>query len=75
MALPKPFIINIPQDALADLQQRLQHTRLPDHIPGTDWDMGTEPSYLQVQLACSSIKLKALVLTVKATALQYTGLE
>ena len=49
MAAPAPFTINIPQSTLDDLKQRLQNTRLPDHIPGTGWDMGTEPSYLQVR--------------------------
>lgn len=47
MASPKPFTIDIPQSALDDLKRRLQNTRLPDNIPGADWDMGTEPSYLQ----------------------------
>ena len=50
MASPKPFTINIAQNTLDDLKTRLQNTRLPDHIPGTGWDMGTEPSYLQVEL-------------------------
>lgn len=56
MASPKPFTIDIPQSALEDLKRRLQNTRLPDNIPGADWDMGTEPSYLQVQF-CSTCAL------------------
>lgn len=53
MASPTPFRINIPQTALDDLKTRLQNTRLPDHIPETGWDMGTEPTYLQVGAACA----------------------
>ena len=48
MALPKPFKIDVPQSSLDDLKQRLQQTRLPDHIPGVGWDMGTDLAYLQV---------------------------
>ena len=48
MASPEPFTIKMPQSSLDDLKGRLQNTRLPDHIPGIHWDMGTEPTYLQV---------------------------
>lgn len=51
MATPKPFKIDISHSVLHDLKKRLQNARLPDSIPGTDWDMGTEPSYLQVVLS------------------------
>lgn len=50
MASPQPYRLDIPQSALDDLRQRLQNARLPDHIPGAGWDMGTEPSYLQVSV-------------------------
>ena len=48
MASPEPFTLYMPQHSLDDLKRRLQHTRLPDHIPGVGWNMGTEPTYLQV---------------------------
>jgi len=41
-----PFKIAIPDAALADLQQRLANTRLPDQIPGTSWEYGTDRTYL-----------------------------
>ena len=43
-----PFSIHIDQSAVDDLYSRLKNTRLPDHLPGSHWDYGTEPSYLQV---------------------------
>lgn len=42
-----PFTIKIEQSAIDDLKRRLERTRLPDHIAGSHWDYGTEPSYLQ----------------------------
>ena len=44
-----PFTIKIEQSAIDDLKRRLERTRLPDHISGSHWDYGTEPSYLQVK--------------------------
>ena len=46
-----PFTIKIEQSAIDDLKRRLERTRLPDHIAGSHWDYGTEPSYLQVMSA------------------------
>ena len=42
-----PFKIAIPDAAVSDLQQRLANTRLPDQIPGTSWEYGTDRAYLQ----------------------------
>ncbi len=42
-----PFQIAIPEAQLQDLQQRLQMTRFPDQIPGTNWDYGTDTNYLR----------------------------
>lgn len=42
-----PFTIAIPEAELADLKQRLAKTRLPDQIPGTSWEYGTDRAYLQ----------------------------
>ncbi len=37
-----PFRIDVPQATLDDLRERLGKTRLPDQIPGTEWDYGAE---------------------------------
>jgi pimeloyl-ACP methyl ester carboxylesterase len=43
----RPFRIDVPQDDLDDLRQRLARTRWTDDIPGTDWDYGVPASYLR----------------------------
>ena len=43
----EPFTIQVADDVLSDLQQRLQRTRWPDEIEGADWDYGTNLAYLQ----------------------------
>src|SRR5260370_7942873 len=43
----QPFTIQIDDDVLSDLQQRLQRTRWPDEIAGAGWDYGTDLAYLQ----------------------------
>ena len=42
-----PFRIAISDDELADLRERLLDARLPDQIPGTGWDFGTDMAYLR----------------------------
>ena len=42
-----PFTINISDDTLDDLQVRIHSTRFPDEIPNSDWDYGTNRTYLQ----------------------------
>ncbi len=42
-----PFSINIPEQDIADLKMRLAMTRLPDQIPDTGWDYGTDTEYLR----------------------------
>ena len=42
-----PFQVEIPQQDLDDLQDRLANTRLPDQIPDTSWEYGTERGYLE----------------------------
>ena len=42
----EPFTINVSQDTLDDLQERLQKTRWPDQI-GSPWTYGTDLNYLQ----------------------------
>ena len=41
----RPFIIDVPQMVLDDLQTRLEQTRLPDQLDGAGWDYGTELDY------------------------------
>ncbi len=43
----RPFRVDIPEPVLADLRERLQGTRYPDEIPGSDWDYGTNLAYLK----------------------------
>jgi epoxide hydrolase len=42
-----PFRIEVPDEVLDDLEDRLGRTRWPDQIPGTGWDYGTDRTYLQ----------------------------
>lgn len=41
-----PFSIDVPDEALADLQQRLARTRLPDEVDDGPWTWGTDRSVL-----------------------------
>lgn len=43
----RPFTIAIPDADIADLKARLARARIPDQIPGTGWDYGTDMSYLR----------------------------
>jgi pimeloyl-ACP methyl ester carboxylesterase len=45
--MPQPFTVNIPEDALVDLQARLARTRWPDEKVGSGWQYGTSLAYLQ----------------------------
>ena len=47
----RPFTINVPEEVLVDLQNRLARARLPDQIPGAGWDYGTDRAYLEELLA------------------------
>src|SRR5258706_15493634 len=47
----QPFTIQIDDDVLSDLQQRLQRTRWPDEIAGAGWDYGTNLDYLKQLVA------------------------
>jgi microsomal epoxide hydrolase len=42
-----PFQIAIPDEAIADLNRRLENTRIPDQIDDTSWEYGTDVSYLE----------------------------
>ena len=43
----RPFEIHIADDVLSDLRERLARTRLPEQLPGTGWDYGTNRAYLE----------------------------
>jgi pimeloyl-ACP methyl ester carboxylesterase len=42
----RPFRVDVPQADLADLYERLAHTRMPQPSPTDDWEYGTPDSYL-----------------------------
>jgi pimeloyl-ACP methyl ester carboxylesterase len=42
-----PYRIDVSDDVLADLRDRLGRTRWPDQIPGSEWNYGTDLSTLQ----------------------------
>ena len=41
------FAVNIPEEVLADLQRRLEHTRWPDEVEGSEWGYGANLAYMQ----------------------------
>lgn len=43
----RPFSIDIPQDQLDDLADRLARTRWPDELPEVGWDYGVPLDYLE----------------------------
>jgi pimeloyl-ACP methyl ester carboxylesterase len=43
----RPFRIDVPQDELDDLRERLARTRWPDEVEGAGWDYGTNLGYLK----------------------------
>ncbi len=43
----QPFEIAIPQAAPDDLHQRLSRTRWPDEIPGSEWNYGSNLTYMK----------------------------
>ena len=47
----QPFRISVPEDALADLRERIDRTRWPDEIAGSAWDYGTNLHDLRELLA------------------------
>jgi pimeloyl-ACP methyl ester carboxylesterase len=44
---PQAFKLNIPDEAIADLRDRLARTRFPDQAPGDPWAYGTDIGYLR----------------------------
>ena len=43
----RPITIHVPDAVLTDLKARLARTRVPDQIPGTGWEYGTDRAYLE----------------------------
>ena len=43
METPKPFRLEVPEAALADLRLRLERARWPDEAPGEPWSMPLGP--------------------------------
>jgi len=43
----EPFRIDVPDDVLADLAERLRRTRFPNEIPGIGWEQGVALDYLR----------------------------
>jgi hypothetical protein len=43
----RPFRIDIPEQDLDDLRDRLSRTRWPDELPGVGWDRGVPLDYLK----------------------------
>lgn len=43
----EPFVIDVPDAALADLQERLRRTRFADDFANDDWAYGTNGAYLR----------------------------
>ena len=44
---PKPFVLNVPDAAIADLKTRLALTRFPDSAPGEPWAFGSSVAYVR----------------------------
>jgi microsomal epoxide hydrolase len=40
------FVLQVDDATLDDLKQRLERTRLPDEVPGSDWALGTNKQFL-----------------------------
>ena len=47
----QPFTIAVPDDVLADLQERLSRVRWPDEAPGAAWAYGTSLEYMKELVA------------------------
>jgi len=41
----RPFVVQVPDPVLDDLQTRLRATRYPDELSGAEWDYGTNLAY------------------------------
>src|SRR5205823_3300527 len=46
-ARPEPFTLRVPDEAVADLRDRLARSRFPDQAPQDPWAFGTDLGYLR----------------------------
>jgi hypothetical protein len=51
MTAPRPFAINVSDEALADLRLRLERVRWPDEAPGSGWQHGSDLGYMKTLVA------------------------
>jgi microsomal epoxide hydrolase len=42
----EPYVVDVPDEVLADLHERLARTRFPEQLPDAGWDYGAERDYL-----------------------------
>jgi microsomal epoxide hydrolase len=47
MARIEPFKIEVPDEVLRDLRERLERTRFPDEVPNTGWEYGANLGYIK----------------------------
>jgi pimeloyl-ACP methyl ester carboxylesterase len=50
-AIPQSFVLKVPDEAIADLHDRISRTRLPDQAPDPAWTFGSDVDYLRELLA------------------------
>ena len=43
----QPFKIDVPEETLEDLRERLGRTRWPDEIPDSGWQYGANLAYMK----------------------------
>jgi microsomal epoxide hydrolase len=48
---PRPFTIQVSDEVLADLRDRLGRARWPDEVPGSGWAYGTDLAYIKQLVA------------------------
>jgi len=48
----EPFLVDVPQDLLADLAERLRRTRFPNEIAGIGWRQGMALDDLREIVRC-----------------------
>jgi len=51
MATFEPFRVDVPDEVLTDLRDRLRRTRFPNAVDGMGWDAGTDLAYLEELVA------------------------
>lgn len=50
-ARPRPYTLAVPDEAVADLRERLARTRFPDQAPGEAWATGTDLAFMRELVA------------------------